>query len=255
MTEKIYKKPKYYEIAFGFIDPEKQVNLFEDFISKYSKIEVDRVLDIGCGTSLQLREMAWRDYECLGLDRSQEMLDYLKHRVEEENITCETVNADMVDFKLEKKVDFAFIMMGTINLMKSNEDFLNHLNSVTESLRSGGLYLIENVGALEWLSEDLFGEDSWTESEGKINIKTTYSVELKDKLKQEVRETIKMEIEDGGNEGEFTEVMDRKLIFPQELLTLIKLNGEFEFLGWFERDRMKKLDEANKNNIVLLRRK
>ena len=64
----IYKEPRYYEIAFSFIDTRKQVDLFERFIRKYSRINVKRFLDIGCGPTLQLREIAKRGYEAIGLD-------------------------------------------------------------------------------------------------------------------------------------------------------------------------------------------
>lgn len=63
----VYDEPLYYEIAFSFVNVNEQVNLFEKFIGKYSKVKVKRVLDIACGPSLQLREMAKRGYEVIGL--------------------------------------------------------------------------------------------------------------------------------------------------------------------------------------------
>lgn len=38
MKNSLYSNPLYYEIAFSFIEPQKQVDLFEEFISQYSKI-------------------------------------------------------------------------------------------------------------------------------------------------------------------------------------------------------------------------
>lgn len=57
MQPQIYNQPKYYEIAFSFVDAKKQVELFERFIKKYSKVKVKKVLDIACGPALQLREI------------------------------------------------------------------------------------------------------------------------------------------------------------------------------------------------------
>jgi SAM-dependent methyltransferase len=73
-----YKQPLYYEIAFGFVNPKEQVDNFEKLIKKFSKVEVNRFLDIACGPSLQLREIARRGYEAVGLDSSSQMLNYLK---------------------------------------------------------------------------------------------------------------------------------------------------------------------------------
>lgn len=77
----VYDEPVYYEIAFSFVDIPMQVDLFEKFIHKYSNIPVRRVLDIGCGPSQQLRELARKGYEAVGLDRSPQMLTYLKERL------------------------------------------------------------------------------------------------------------------------------------------------------------------------------
>jgi ubiquinone/menaquinone biosynthesis C-methylase UbiE len=129
----IYKQPLYYEIAFGFINPKEQVDNFEKVIKRFSKIEVKRFLDIACGPSLQLREIARRGYKAVGLDSSSQMLRYLEKRAEEEGLKIEAVRADMTKFRLEKKVDFAFIMMGSLNV-ESNEKFLSHLDSVATSL-------------------------------------------------------------------------------------------------------------------------
>jgi len=39
------------------------------------------------------------------------------------------------------------------------------------------------------------------------------------------------------------------------ILLLIELSGRFEFIGWFERERMKKLRKAGMDNICILRKK
>lgn len=66
MKSQIYKQAHYYEIAFSFVDVRKQVDLFEKMIKKYSGIPVISVLDIACGTALQLEEMARRGYRAIG---------------------------------------------------------------------------------------------------------------------------------------------------------------------------------------------
>ena len=250
----VYSYPLYYEIAFSFVDAKKQVDLFERFIKKYSKIEVRRFLDIGCGPSLQLREIARRGYEAVGLDLSFEMLEYLKSRAKEEGLKVETAQADMTNFKLREKVDFAFIMMGTISCVESNEKFLRHLDSVADALKRGGLYLIENF-RLDWASKDFFGSQSWTMERNGIQVKTTYNIELQNALTQMLKETIKLEVNDHDKQLVFEESGNMKMIFPQELLALVEWNNKFEFIGWFERSRMKKLAKTNRDNLIILRRK
>ena len=247
---RVYNQPLYYEIAFSFINPKKQVIFFEKLIKKYSKIKVKRVLDIACGPSLQLREMSRRGYESVGLDSSSQMLRYLKQKTKEEGVNIETVKDDMGNFRLDKKVEFAFIMMGSISNIESNEDLLSHLDSVANSLKKGGLYLIENF-RLDWSSKS----QSWVMKRAGIKVKTAFQTKLKNMLSQIALDTITMVVNDNGKKLRFSECSLTKHIFPEELKTLIELNGKFDFLGFFDHFKMKELKEAKNENIILLRRK
>jgi len=250
----VYTEPLYYEIAFSFVDAVKQVNLFENFIEKYSHIKVRRFLDIGCGPALQLREIARRGYEAVGLDASPQMLDYLRERGEKESIEIETIQADMTDFLLEHPVDFAFIMMGTIGLIDSKEALLSHLDCVAGSLRPGGLYLIENL-RLDWAKEDFFGAGNWVMVRNGVRVKANYEIRLKDALTQMLTETMVLEVDDHGRQLVLEESHETRMVFPQEFINLVEMNGRFEFLGWFERNKMVELKKASMDNIALLRRK
>jgi SAM-dependent methyltransferase len=250
----VYRYPRYYEIAFSFVDPVKQVDLFEKFIRKYSHIEVKRFLDIGCGPGLQLREIARRGYEAVGLDSSAQMLTYLRGRAKEMAVEINTVKADMNDFRMRQKVDFAFIMMGTIVYANTNTKLLRHLDSVAKVLKSGGLYLIENF-RLDWSDKDLFGPCGWYMKRDGVSVDAVFDVQLNDTLKQTVTETLTLSVEDHGRNHRIDETLNSKIIFPQEFLTLVKLNGKFAFVGWFERHAVRKLKKASMDNIVILRRK
>lgn len=69
------------------------------------------------------------------------MLEYLSEKAKEEELKIKTMQANMANFRLEEKVDFAFIMMGSLEFA-SNEEFLSHLDSLANSLKKGGLYFI-----------------------------------------------------------------------------------------------------------------
>ncbi|UCH56921.1 MAG: class I SAM-dependent methyltransferase [Candidatus Bathyarchaeota archaeon] len=250
----VYDEPLYYEIAFSFVDPEKQVSLFEELIRRFSGIEARRFLDIGCGPGLQLREIARRGYEAVGLDRSPRMLEHLEREAELMGVSIETFQADMNDFSLEKRADFAFTMMGTICYAGDNRGMLSHLGSVAASLNRGGLYLIENL-RLDWASEGFFGAESWTIERNGIQVKTTYEIRLEDALTQMLEERMTLEVDDHGSVKVLEERATTKMIFPQEFLTLVELQDQFEFIGWFERDKPERLEKASMDNIALLRRR
>ena len=254
MKSQIYNQAKYYELAFSFVDPKKQADLFEKFIKKYSKRGVRSVLDLACGTALQLREMAKRGYKSIGLDASSKMLDYLKCESEKNGLNVDTINADINNFKLKQKIDFAYIMMGSIIYVKDNNLFLSHLDSVADSLNSGGLYLIENL-AISWADPSFFKPQRWVMKNGKIRVKTTYQIIPKNPLRQTVTQILKMEVDDNKKKMEFIDKDDLKIIFPEELRLLVDKNSKFELIGFFERNDAKLLKNVSPDNIVLLRKK
>jgi len=255
----IYKSPLYYEIAFSFFDVKKQIDTFELIIKEFSKIKVKRFLDVACGPSLQLREIAKRGYEAVGLDLAPEMLTYLSGKAEEEGLRIETVKADKSSFRLGKKVDFAFIMMGSL-VVESNETFMDHLDSVAYSLKKGGLYFIQNK-IVDWTKTV---EQSWTMEKEGILAKTTYGCTYwKDIMNQIYTERGVLEVDDHGHAKRFVSEEDLKFIFPQEFKALVKLNSKFEFLGWWEGTEstwyldkpLEKAKPLSNINMVLLRRK
>jgi len=169
-----------------------------------------------------------------------------------EEVNVETVKADMNNFKLKQKVDFAYIMMGSISYTKNNDLFLSHLNSVADCLNSGGLYLMENL-TINWADPKFWKPQTWTMRRGKIKVKTTYQPIPKNLISQTVIQTIKLEVNDDGEKTEFMDRDDLKIIAPEELKLLVEKNGQFEFIGFFERYSTRSLKEISSDNIALLR--
>ena len=254
----IYKHPLYYEIAFSFFNVKTQIDTFEKIIKKFSERKFRRFLDIACGPSLQLREIAKRGYKAVALDSAPEMLRHLSEKAREEGLKVETVQADMSNFRLNTKADFAFIMMGSL-VVESNEKLMSHLDSVAHSLKKGGLYFIQNKIA-DWTK---IAEQSWTMERGGITVKTTFKTHWKDILTQMYTEEIILEVNDHGQKMTFENKEDLKFVFPQEFKALIRLNGRFDFLGWWEGTEstwyldkpLEKSKTPNNLNMVLLRKK
>ncbi len=254
MPSNLYRYARYYEIAFGFVNPIKQTRLFESFIRKYSLRDVVRVLDVACGTALQLRTLAKQGYHAIGLDLNKPMLDYLNHQAVLEKIEIETMCADMTDFSLNEPVDFAYIMMGSIVYTKSVEGFLSHLATMSQALAAGGLYLIENA-PIHWTSQALFQPQTWKEEAGEVTIKATYALTPKNELRQTCTQTIELQVSDQRKRTALKETTEIALFFPEELRLLIEKEGSFELIGFFERDSLKRLRTASPDNFIVLRKK
>jgi len=254
MESHVYRHPLYYEIAYGFIDPVASVDLMQEFIEFYSGAQVQTVLEICCGPALQLREFARRDYHCIGLDSSPEMLTYLKDKAREERLEIELAEADMRDFRLDQQVDFCYNMMGSIVYVGSNEGLVSHLSSVARVLKPGGLYLIEHM-IIHWNRSDIWKPITWEMERDGVSVLTTYHIELANSLEQTFYMTNQLDID---NHGEQLRLIDQgayKMIMPQEFATIVQMHGDFEFLGFFERESTEKLAEASPDNVALLKRR
>lgn len=246
----VYDQPLYYEIGFSYQDAKRQADFFEEVAKRFSKVPTRRFLDIACGPSPQLRELARREYEAIGLDINPKMLDHLRLRAREEGVSVETVEANMNDFDLRKKCDFAFLLSGSLYI-ESNLQFLRHLDCVASALEEGGLYLIENFpffGPTEGHKEE------WTMRKGEIEVRTIFEDKVIDALKQLYEETITLEVNDHGERKTISTSFITKNIAPQELVALIESNGKFVFIGWFEHLKFEPLATIKGDNVVILRR-
>jgi len=250
----LYDSPFYYEVAFGFRDISKEVDFFEECIRKFSKIKVNKVLDIGCGPSPYMLELAKRGYAFTGLDLSSAMLDYSLKKARKAGIKIKTIHADMCSFKTKEKFDFVFCMLGSIAI-ESNRDFLSHLDSVAGCLRSGGLYLIDASINFDWTG---LGRERWTMMKNGLTMNVTWEEEPMSLVEQKIIDRLIVEVFEEGKTTVFkTEKVD-KIIFPQEFLELVEKNGKFEFLGWYNNFKLaESLEKAKKMNrpMTLLRRK
>jgi SAM-dependent methyltransferase len=244
----VYDWPLYYEIAFSYQQVKKQIDFFEEVAKRYDNAPAKRFLDICCGPSPQLRELARRGYEAVGLDVNPRMLEYLRLKAKEETLKVETVEGDMNDFRLERKCDFAFLLSGSL-YVDSNKQFLRHLDCVANALRSGGLYLLENF-PLELLKDH---KEDWTMAMGRIKVKTTFETKVVDELEELYEDKLTLEVKDHGKRNVYSTTARTKNIAPQELKTLLETNGRFRFIGWFENLEFMPLKTVKGYNTVILK--
>jgi len=250
----LYDNPFYYDVAFGFRDIKREVDFFELCIKKFSKIKVKRVLDIGCGPSPYMLELVKRGYSFTGLDLSKAMLDYSLEKARKAGVKIKTIHADMRNFGAKERFDFAFVMLGSIEI-ESNNDFLSHLNSMAGCLKSGSLYLIDAAIEFDWTRQ---GAQSWTIIKDRMMVNVTYDAVPISYVKQKIIEKTTVEVQENGKTRILKLEKVGKLMFPQEFLELVAKNGKFEFLGWYNNfDLTQPLEKATKFNrpMTILRRK
>jgi SAM-dependent methyltransferase len=253
MKPGVYHHPQYYEVAFSYRDILAELAVFNTLIDRHSDIPVSNVLELGCGPAPYVEALTQHGYAYTGLDLSQVMLQYARYRTDQRNLNAEFQLGDMLHFQLDKPMDFAFLLLGSL-FIRNTSDLISHFDSVARTLRPGGLYLLEQCVAFAPFIERTF---KWELSQDGIAVKTTFHVNPLSHVDQTAEETLTMEVSHHNTTKVLQEVWLRRLIFPQEFLMFIANRNDFEFVGWWKNWSLaQSLDnfQANNRSIVLVKR-
>ncbi len=88
-------------------------------------------------------ELISRGYEYEGLDISSTMLDFAREKAATAGFNPSFHLADFIDFELEQRADFIYIMLGSL-YVNSTTELLSHFHCVERALkRGGGLYFLD----------------------------------------------------------------------------------------------------------------
>jgi hypothetical protein len=125
--------------------------------------------------------------------------------------------------------DLAYVLLGSL-YVRSNGEFLDHLDRMAAVLASGGLYLLNSF---VWFRIFHDYKRSWTRRKGGVTVHTRYRAELSDPVAQTYDECLTFTVDDHGKAVVIHGRVPVKVFFPQEFLSLVQLSGRFEFLGWY----------------------
>jgi SAM-dependent methyltransferase len=251
-----YSAPRYYEIAFD-MNRRQEVNFLVHCFRRYTRRPVRRVLDIACGTGPHLIRLAGRGYQMSGLDLSPQNIEFLRERAAGNGFTPELFVADMTRFRLPKSVDAAICMQDSQGHLLTNEALLDHLRCVARSLKKGGLYVFDRYMCSSWT--DPARRWSWTRRRGSATVRATFEA-LKDlnPVTQTFFEDMELEVHENGTRHVYRQRHASRMVFPQELKTLVQLAGGFELVEWFYGFKPHlRLDEAHHPllMVVVLRKR
>jgi hypothetical protein len=125
--------------------------------------------------------------------------------------------------------DLAYVSLGSL-YVRSNCEFLDHLDRMAGVLAPKGLYLLDSF---VWFRIFHDYKRSWTRRKGGVTVRTRYRAELLDPIAQTYNEHLTFTIDDHGKEVIIEGRVPAKVFFPQEFLCLVELSGRFEFIGWY----------------------
>jgi len=228
----LYDYPEYYEVAFSFRDIPRETAFLDECISRFSTIPVDRILEVACGTAPHAIELVKRGYSYCGLDVNRYMLDHARYKLRDIAKQAQLVLGDMVDFEIKGKVDFAYVMLGSLYLSSSRETD-SHFDSVARALNPGGLYL------LDWcvqFGDPLAhaGDNAYSIEQNGIRVDSKFNIELIDADRRMYEEIWTVAVNDHGRQQTFEMTERNKAIMPQEFLNFIENRDDFAFVGWWQ---------------------
>jgi len=124
-----------------------------DQILNLSGCSEGKVLDLCCGPGRHAVEFAKRGLEITGVDGSPFLLDRARERALEAGVMVEWVQEDMRRFRRRATFDLACSIFTSFGYFADEEDDLGVLRNVHESLRDGGVFVMELIGK-EWLARN-----------------------------------------------------------------------------------------------------
>jgi cyclopropane fatty-acyl-phospholipid synthase-like methyltransferase len=167
-----------------------------------------------------------------GLDLSQKNLDFLRERLASKGLPGNLILADMENFALARRVDAVICMQDSQGHLLTNEQLLTHFRSVARVLRPGGLYVFDRYVTSSWV--DPARSWSWSRRRGGLIVRASFSaLRNVNPVTQVFKEQLVLEAIENGSRRVYRQTHLSRMVFPQELRTIVDHAGGFQFVEWF----------------------
>jgi SAM-dependent methyltransferase len=176
--------------------------------------------------------LAERGYHMAGLDLSRRNVEYLGERLAARSLTADLVVGDMTDFHLARPGDAAICMQDSQGHLLTNEQLVAHLRAVARAVRPGGLYIFDRYMASSWTNPARSW--SWSRRRGRLIVRASFSaLNDVDPVSQVFLERMTLEAVENETRRVYRQTHLSRMVFPQEMKSLVALAGGFDFVQWF----------------------
>lgn len=142
------------------------------------------VLDLGCGPGRHALPLARAGLEVTAVDTSAELLEQLRCSAADEGLEIEALQADMREFSLAEAYDAVLVMWTSFGYFEDESDHSEVLQRIVESLRPGGVLLLDLVG-LETLCRSLEPVHLTEYDDGRLLVERPLLIEHNTRLENE----------------------------------------------------------------------
>ncbi len=127
----------------ALLTKERTKSEIDDLITLLNLKGDERLLDIGCGWARHVIELTRRGYQVAGVDISQAMIDRGKDLLRQQNLKADLTVCDMANLAYSSEFDIALSLFGSFGYADTDQDSLNILTKIRESLIPGGRLCLE----------------------------------------------------------------------------------------------------------------
>lgn len=204
----------------------------------------DPILDICCGSGRITQELAKAGFFVAALDNSPEMIALLKAK---KLSNVKPVLADMKDFSLDQKFNFAFISYSSFQQLLSQQDQIQCLKTIRKHLTEDGVLGIDiNPHILEGpeiMENEIAYIADFPPDDSRITMFTSHKIDWEKRIKHWTDKYI--EIDKNGHKREFTNGISLKECSPDEMHKLFDICGYrvIDVFGDFKAGRVTKDSE------------
>lgn len=246
----------YSELAEYYYEIEKPGRKFLQEIkfldSIYKKHRIRSVLDLGCGTGEHTHALQTLGYDTLGVDSSENMINYAKKRFPESKFEI----GNMQTFTKPQPVDSIFSIFGTFNYLIKEDEIATCLDSIRKNLKSSGILVLEVWNAIPF--QIIKRKPMTAVSESQINgmlIQRNRGFKIKSIEQQEENPTLV--------EVNYVYYIDKKEIKDRHIMRVFKLDEvlfffkkfRFELLHIFSNYSAEKYLQYGSRMIIVLQKK
>ncbi|MCU4799832.1 class I SAM-dependent methyltransferase [Halobacteria archaeon HArc-gm2] len=126
---------------------DQQVSVFDRddaaFYRDRAKSVDGPVLELACGTGRVYLELLRAGIDVDGIDLSEDVLEVLREKADDEGLDPSVWQADMADFAVDREYDLIYCPFNSVQHLLTVDDQLGALTSVYEALSPGGQFVFD----------------------------------------------------------------------------------------------------------------
>jgi SAM-dependent methyltransferase len=165
----LYDYPRYYDLVYGS-DWKAEFDLLLYCFENLATRKVRRVFEPACGTGRLMFRLAKAGYRVSGLDLNSSAVHYCNRRLERHGFPASAFVGDMADFRLPRRVDATFNMIGSFRHLVDGRAARDHLRCMAKCLGKGGLYVL-GFHLTPTVGQPM-EEESWSARRGHLCVNT-----------------------------------------------------------------------------------